>query len=84
MGGGCVQSGLNTLRRGDGEKGLGHAGAETGEHRPRARHLAVGVGEQFFVLVKGDEPCRFPLVLSLCVCMTAGITYECLPWPNCQ
>lgn len=50
-----VQSRLDTLSRGNCQQRLGHAGAETGQHGARTGHLAVLVGEEFFVLVEGDE-----------------------------
>jgi hypothetical protein len=50
-----IQLRLDTLRRRDSQQTLSNTSRETSQRRPRARDLALGVGEQPFVLVEGDE-----------------------------
>lgn len=50
-----VQRRLDALRRRHGQQRLRHSGAETREHSSRTGELAILVGEERLVLIKGDE-----------------------------
>ena len=54
--GGWLHLRFDTLKRRDGQQGLGHAGAKPGQHRLGARNVPGLVGKQILIGVEGEEP----------------------------
>ncbi len=67
---GFIQLRFYALERRDCKQGLCDAGAESGNDGSGAGDLAVGIFEEGFVKVEGDEACPTPFLLSLVFCFS--------------